>query len=429
MKQTYKDILTIALPAMAENILQMLMGMVDSYLVAGLGIVALSGVSVASNLLAIYQAIFIALAAALSSRLGQALGDKDTGQIGRVAREGITLTLMVSLALGLLAIFGGSFLLALLGTEEAVGQAASLYLALVGGSILFLGLMTSLGAILRSMGRPQLPMYISLLANLLNALFSAIAVYGFHAGVAGVAIGTILSRLIGCLLLWSQLDLPPFKWTWSVDRELIRLALPMTGERLMMRIGDVVVIGLIVGLGTAVVAGNAIGESLTQFNYMPALGIATATVILVAKHRKDLQAVRSIYTASLSLSLCLMGVMAGATYLLGPYLIDLYTQDGQAIAASRTVLLYALLGVPSTAGTLITTALWQGLGNARLPFYATSLGMWLVRIGGAYWLMSQFQLGLAAVCIGTISDNAFRFTFLYWQYRQNQEGPLFARKT
>ena len=56
---TYKKIMNIALPAMAENFLQMLMGMVDNYLVASLGLIAISGVSVAGNIITIYQAIFI----------------------------------------------------------------------------------------------------------------------------------------------------------------------------------------------------------------------------------------------------------------------------------------------------------------------------------------------------------------------------------
>ncbi|WP_269088165.1 MATE family efflux transporter, partial [Streptococcus suis] len=74
MNKHTKELLRIALPAMAENILQMLMGMVDSYLVASIGLVALSGVSLANNILAVYQAIFIALAAAISARLAQILG-------------------------------------------------------------------------------------------------------------------------------------------------------------------------------------------------------------------------------------------------------------------------------------------------------------------------------------------------------------------
>lgn len=424
MNKHTKELLRIALPAMAENILQMLMGMVDSYLVASLGLVALSGVSLANNILAVYQAIFIALAAAISARLAQMLGQGRTEKVGYLASESLKVTLFVSLVLGAVAILAGPFLLSGLGAEAAVAKAGGLYLILVGGGILFLGLMMSLSAILRTLGEPRFPMYISLLSNVLNALFSAFAVFVLHAGVAGVALGTVLSRLIGCLLLWAKLAIPFEKWTWSLDRELIRLALPTTGERLMMRAGDVVVVALITGLGTAVVAGNAIGETLTQFNYMPALGIATATIILTAKHRQDKAMVRHIFRTSFGLSLLFMFLVAGVTYFAGSFLIGLYTKDIQAVQASQTVLFYAMLGVPFTAGTLIMTALWQGLGNARLPFYATTIGMWLVRIGIAYLLVTFFKIGLSAIWIATILDNAFRAGVLFFQYRYSKQESI-----
>lgn len=402
---------------MGENVLQMLMGMVDSYLVAGLGMVALSGVSVANNILAIYQALFIALTAAISARLAQS-SNQGEQVVGTRMTESLKLTLLVSGILGLVAILAGPSLLALLGAEAAVVETGGLYLTLVGGAVVFLGLMTSLSAILRSLGRPALPMYVSLLSNLLNILLSAFAVFVLHAGVAGIAVGTVLSRLIGCLLLWSQLPVPLAEWTWSMDKDLVRLALPAAGERLMMRAGDVVVVSLIVSLGTAVLAGNAIGETLTQFNYMPAMGVATALVILTARYRKDKTQVARLLQAGLFLSVGCMVLVAGLAYLFGPQLTRLYTEDILVAEASQTVLFYSLLGVPVTAATLILTALWQGLGNAKLPFFATSLGMWLVRILGALILVKVFKLGLDAIWIATILDNAFRAGLLYICYKK-----------
>lgn len=417
MKKIYKEIISIALPAMGENVLQMLMGMVDSYLVAGLGMVALSGVSVANNILAIYQALFIALAAAISARLAQS-SNQGEQVVGTRMTESLKLTLLVSGILGLVAILAGPSLLALLGAEAAVVETGGLYFTLVGGAVVFLGLMTSLSAILRSLGRPALPMYVSLLSNLLNILLSAFAVFVLYAGVAGIAVGTVLSRLIGCLLLWSQLPVPLAEWTWSMDKDLVRLALPAAGERLMMRAGDVVVVSLIVSLGTAVLAGNAIGETLTQFNYMPAMGVATALVILTARYRKDKTQVARLLQAGLFLSVGCMVLVAGLAYLFGPQLTRLYTEDILVAEASQTVLFYSLLGVPVTVATLILTALWQGLGNAKLPFFATSLGMWLVRILGALILVKVFKLGLDAIWIATILDNAFRAGLLYICYKK-----------
>ncbi|WP_394405037.1 MATE family efflux transporter [Streptococcus sp. 20-1249] len=410
-----KKILDLALPAMAENFLQMFMGMVDGYLVASLGLATISGVSVANNILSIYQAIFIALGSAVSAMVAKKYGQGDVTQAQHQAAQSIFLTLLLSLVLGLLSVFGGQGMLRLLGTESNVAQMGGLYLALVGGGIVLLGLMTSLGSILRASGHAQLPMYISLLSNVVNVIFSALFVFVFHGGVAGVAIGTLLARALAVVILWSRLPFTLDKIGIGVDRELVNLALPAAGERLMMRAGDVVIVSLIVSLGTAVVAGNAIGETLTQFNYMPGMGIATATVILIAHARgqEKEEELGAIVRWSFLLSLGFMALVSAVIFLSGKWLTSFYTTDVMATEASLLVSLYSFLGTPATAGILVYTAFWQGCGNAKLPFYATSLGMWVIRIGLGYLLVHVCQLGLAGVWMATIADNLFRWMFLY----------------
>ncbi|VHH13196.1 Na+ driven multidrug efflux pump [Streptococcus pyogenes] len=72
-----RKIFSLALPSMIENILQMLMGMVDNYLVAQIGLVAVSGVSIANNIISIYQSLFIALGAAVSSLIARSIGENN----------------------------------------------------------------------------------------------------------------------------------------------------------------------------------------------------------------------------------------------------------------------------------------------------------------------------------------------------------------
>ncbi|MBM7643196.1 MATE family efflux transporter [Streptococcus loxodontisalivarius] len=417
-----KQILNLALPAMVENILQMLMGVVDSYLVAQVGLVAVSGVSVANNIITIYQAIFIALGASCASLIAKSLGQKDSQKTNRFIWDSILITVGLSLLLGLISLLAGKSILNLLGTEAAVTEASSLYLALVGGGILFLGLMTTFGSILRAQGKPRLSMNVSLIANLLNALLSACAVYIFHWGIAGVAGATVLSRLIGTLILWQamQLDRKTIQITKPFNRELFNLVLPAAGERLMMRAGDVVIIAIVVKFGTEVVAGNAIGETLTQFNYMPGMGVATATVILVAHSlgSQKKEEIRSLVAASYWISTGLMILVAGAVFLFGPQLTGLFTDNSRAVDASMVVILYSFMGNPVTSGTLIYTATWQGLGEAKMPFYATTFGMWVIRIFAGYFLGISLGLGLAGVWIATVLDNLFRFIFLYIRYQK-----------
>ena len=421
---TYKKILNIALPAMVENFLQMLMGMVDSYLVASLGLVAISGVSVAGNIVTIYQAIFIALGAAVTSLISKSLGEGDRDNLAYHTSEAIKLTMLVSMFLGLFSLVFGRQILAWLGTEPVVANAGGLYLALIGGTILLLGLMTTLGSLIRATSNPCMPMYISFLSNLLNVFFSSIAIFIFHMGIVGVALGTILARLVGVLILWKELSLPLAPWSWRLDWDLLRLSLPAAGERLMMRAGDVVIIAIIVKFGTDAVAGNAIGEVLTQFNYMPGFGVATATVMLVAHAvgQADFQTVRKLTKQTYWLSLGLMLAVALFIFSFGQPLTHLYTKDSGAVTASLSVILFSLLGVPMTAGTVIYTAVWQGLGNAKLPFYATTVGMWLIRIVAGYFLGVTLGLGLLGVWTATLLDNTFRWIFLQIIYQRKMRS-------
>ena len=406
-----KKILNIALPAMAENLLQMLMGIVDSYLVAQVGIVAISGVSVANNIITIYQAIFIALGASSASVIARSLGKGDVKATNRDIWDAIIITLALSIVLGLLSIFFGGAILNLLGTEQSVTQAGSLYLAIVGGGVIFLALMTTFGNILRAKGRPRISMVVSLLTNLLNALLSSLAIFVGHWGIIGVATATVFSRLVGTVILWTamKLDVKQFEVTKPFNKELLGIVLPAAGERLMMRAGDVVIVAIIVTFGTAVVGGNAIGENLIQFNYMPGMGVATATVILVANSlgRGDTAQMKRIIRESYWISTFLMVLVSGSILLFGQGLSSFFT----------VVILYSFLGNPVTSATLVFTAAWQGLGKAKIPFYATTIGMWLIRIFSGYFLGVSLRMGLAGVWIATVVDNIWRAIFLYVMYR------------
>nr|WP_040841885.1 MATE family efflux transporter [Streptococcus macacae] len=421
MKQI-KEILNIALPAMAENFLQMLMGIVDNYLVAQLGILAISGVSVANNIITVYQAIFIALGAAVTSVVSKSFGEKDASALKNHARQAISVTIILSLVLGLFSLICGNKILTLLGTETKVSAIGGLYLAIVGGGIVSLGLMTTLGSLLRAIGKVRFPMYVSLLSNFLNAVLSALAVFVLGWGVLGVASATVISRLLGTVILMKRLELKPhhFLPQFQIDKDLIQIAFPAALERLMMRAGDIVIIAIIVKFGTKIVAGNAIGEVLTQFNYMPGFGVATASVMLTAYYfgQGNPAEIKKSVQSTYYISVLLMGLVSCSAFLLGHPLGSLFTADKNVLAASQTVLLFSFLGTPVSAGTLIYTAAWQGLGKARLPFYATTIGMWLIRIVLGYFLAVHFHLSLAGVWLATLADNAFRHLFLYSLYKR-----------
>lgn len=426
MKMTYrKRILQIALPAMAENVLQMLMGVIDNYFVAHISLAAVSGVAIANNIITLYQALFIAMGSAISSLLARSIGQGDEGRELKYMADAIMLTLLLSIFIGLLnLVFGRPILVALGARSQVLGNGYS-YLLVVGGQMVALAMLTTLGAIVRVKGLAKIPMHVSLLTTILNALMSGLSIYVFDLGVLGVAWSTVLSRWIGIMILASFLPMGAIirKMKVRLNLEMLSLALPAAGERIMMRLGDLFILMIVVHLGTRIVAGNAIGESISQFNYMPGMAVATATLIPIAQFlgsQKD-DDIEPFVKEAFKLSTIIMVIFSLFIFLLSSMLIAYFTEDKIASNAARVVLFFSMISAPATSGTLVYTAVWQGLGNSKLPFYATTIGMWFVRILLGYFLAIQLRLGLEGVWLATAMDNSSRWFILKRQFDKREK--------
>lgn len=422
-KTIRKEIIHLALPTMLENILHMLMGVIDNFLVAQISMIAISGVAVANSILAIYQALFIALAAAVSSLVARSMGNQQKDQKENIIHQAISLAVILSVLVGIASLLFGRVMLAGLGASSSVVDLGYAYLAIVGGFYVTLGIMMVLGAVHRAQGDARTPMLVSLLSNLINVLLSSIFLYIFHMGIIGIAMSTVLARVIGIVIL---IKLLPIKWQFKKnlqkwDSALIGLMIPSTGERLMMRLGDVLITMIVVKLGTSALAGNAIGETLSQFNYMPGLAISTAVIIMTAKEVGNRQygKIEVIIKEAYLLTVVTMLLIACTNGIFSFVTLNGFTDSHSVQAAARIVLIYSIVCTPATAGTLIYTALWQGLGNAKLPFYATTVGMWLIRIGLGFALGIVMNLGLQGVWLATILDNLVRWFFLKYSYQKN----------
>lgn len=426
MKMTYrKRILQIALPAMAENVLQMLMGVIDNYFVAHISLAAVSGVAIANNIITLYQALFIAMGSAISSLLARSIGQGDEGRELKYMADAIMLTLLLSIFIGLLnLVFGRPILVALGARSQVLGNGYS-YLLVVGGQMVALAMLTTLGAIVRVKGLAKIPMHVSLLTTILNTLMSGLSIYVFDLGVLGVAWSTVLSRWIGIMILASFLPMGAIirKMKVRLNLEMLSLALPAAGERIMMRLGDLFILMIVVHLGTRIVAGNAIGESISQFNYMPGMAVATATLIPIAQFlgsQKD-DDIEPFVKEAFKLSTIIMVIFSLFIFLLSSTLIAYFTEDKIASNAARVVLFFSMISAPATSGTLVYTAVWQGLGNSKLPFYATTIGMWFVRILLGYFLAIQLRLGLEGVWLATAMDNSSRWFILKRQFDKREK--------
>ena len=424
-------VLSLAIPATIENILQTLVGFIDTLMISRIGLLAVTAVGVANTILNVYLAVFIALGVGSSALIAQYLGANKEKESQKVTNQSVVLATGVGLVFSLGSLFLGEPLLATMGASAEVLTYSKQFFYIVGGSSVFISLMTVLGSILRATGDTKTPMKVTAVVNIGNIILDYILIFGLGPipalGVVGTAIGTAISRLMGTILLLNRVQkssspidfLTIFKK--SNYQSLINLTIPATLERLVMRLGQVLYFGLIISIGAKTFAAHSIAGNIESFTYMPAYGLATAAATLVGNSigAKDLPKAKHYAYSSAKYGVIFMSFLGVILFFGSPLFATLFTDDTEAINQIVTALRIDSFAQPVLAISLITTGSLQGMGDTKSPLYSTAFGMWVIRVVGVIVLSKIFNLGIAGVWLSIAIDLSLRSLFLVYRFKNN----------
>lgn len=426
-------IIQLAIPATIENILQTLVGFIDALMVAKISLIAVTAVGVANTILNVYLAIFIALGIAGGALISQKIGAKKEQSASELANQTILITITLGIIFGLISICFGKLLLKMMGASNEILTEAIGFFYIVGGTSIFIALMTVFGSILRANEDTKTPMQISLIVNLINIAIDYLLIFGVGPipplGVIGTAIGTVISRIIGSYLLFCKVQQSKspiqFKILFAKTnyQPLIRLIIPATLERLVMRFGQVIYFGLIVSLSAKTFASHSIAGNIESFTYMPAYGLAAAASTLVGNQigaNKILEA-KQIANSAVKFGVITMSFLGIILFLGAPYFARLFTNDVEAIQQIVVALRIDAFIQPALAISLITTGALQGMGDTKTPLISTIIGMWGIRIIGVIILAIVFKMGIAGIWLAIGIDLYTRSVFLHWRLQTNMD--------
>lgn len=424
-------ILALAIPATIENILQTAVGFIDALMISKIGLVAVTAVGIANTILNVYLALFIALGVGTSALIAQKIGAKRESEAQIITNQSVLLTVVISLLLALVSVLFGSPLLRMMGASDRILQESLTFFVIVGGGALFMGLMTIFGSILRATGDTKSPMKVSVVVNIGNIVIDYILIFGLGPipalGVLGTAIGTVLSRVLGCWLLYRKVQLSKSPLDWSTlfvssnYRPLVNLSIPATLERLVMRLGQVLYFGLIVSISAKTFAAHSIAGNIESFTYMPAYGLATAATTLVGNAigaRDPQQAKRYGYSAA-KYGVIFMSLLGVILFFGAPLFASLFTKDQEALRQIVIALRIDAFAQPGLAISLITTGALQGMGDTKSPLYSTAFGMWGIRVVGVIVLSKYLGLGIAGIWLSIAIDLYLRSLFLVYKFNHN----------
>lgn len=428
---TNKYLFKLFLPLIIEQFLEFLVGLIDSIMVASVGESAVSGVSLVDFIMALLISIFASFATGGAVIIGQYLGSKQEDEARKASNQlvwfagilGIVVMLLVYLLKNIImyGLFGQI-------TEEVYGH-ANIYLLFVAASIPFLALYNAGAALFRTMGNSKLPMRIMLTMNILHAAGNALLVFRFHMGTAGVAIPTLLSRigaaLIVIYLACNQKNVLNLKKTLkhkfdgTMLKRILNISVPYGIENGMFYFGRLLILSLVSTFGTASIAANSVGGTITTFEALPGMAIGLGMTVVIsrcvgaadyeqAKHYTK-KIIGIIYIAQIFSSI--------AVLTLYPTIIGIYGLSAEATSMITKIVwshAIVMMLIWPLGNTLPIT--FRASGDAKFPMIISMTTMFLVRITLAYALVYLFNADMFITWVVVYCDWAVKAIIFIGRY-------------
>lgn len=429
------DLVRLIIPLIVDQFLQVAVGLSDSIMVARVGEAAVSGVSLVDTVMLLIINIFTALATGGAVIAGQYLGRKDPKTGCEATAQLFNFTFLFSIFIMILGYLGQNVILYhVFGKiEPEVMKDSRTYLLIVLSSIPMIAMYNAGAAIFRAMGNSNIAMKTSLLMNSINVFGNALLIFGFHRGVEGVAIPTVVSRGVACVVILILLNNQehelhilhpyPFKIKWNVLKKILYIGIPNGLENSMFQLGKIAVLSLVSGLGTASLAANAVGNNIANFAILPGMsfGFALLTVCAQCVGAGDFEQVK-YYTKHMMRVEYLCLIASNLIVILAlPFILSVYNLSDEAARYANDIILYhaaCVVTIWPLSFTLPNTL--RAAADVKITMVLSIISMWVFRFGFSYLLTMVFHMGIFGVWVAMTIDWLVRGIFFVCRYKSGR---------
>ena len=429
------DLVRLIIPLIVDQFLQVAVGLSDSIMVARVGEAAVSGVSLVDTVMLLIINIFTALATGGAVIAGQYLGRKDPKTGCEATAQLFNFTFLFSIFIMILGYLGQNVILYhVFGKiEPEVMKDTRTYLLIVLSSIPMIAMYNAGAAIFRAMGNSNIAMKTSLLMNSINVFGNALLIFGFHRGVEGVAIPTVVSRGVACVVILILLNNQkhelhilhpyPFRIKWNVLKKILYIGIPNGLENSMFQLGKIAVLSLVSGLGTASLAANAVGNNIANFAILPGMsfGFALLTVCAQCVGAGDFEQVK-YYTKHMMRVEYLCLIASNLIVILAlPFILSVYNLSDEAARYANDIILYhaaCVVTIWPLSFTLPNTL--RAAADVKITMVLSIISMWVFRFGFSYLLTMEFHMGIFGVWVAMTIDWLVRGIFFVCRYKSGR---------
>ncbi|MBQ5813847.1 MAG: MATE family efflux transporter [Clostridia bacterium] len=437
-KMLYKDIITIAWPALVELTLMQLTAMFDTIQVSQLGTWATSAVGLTTQPKFLLATAFTALNTGTMALVGRYRGSGEQEKAKRVIRQSFMLNTFFGLLFAIVGLIFAEPMIAFMGaSEEKVLIEGVKYFQIQMFGMFTVSMTSCITSTLRGCGDSKTAMIYNMVSNVINVTLNYILING-HFGfprleVVGASLATVIGQAVALVMAliairkknqYARLEFP--KGSFKLDKDVVsnitRIGLPAMVEQLAMRFGVIVFTKTIAGLGTDAYATHTICMSIQSMTFMNGQAFATSATSLVSqslgKGRADMAMHYSKRTQRIGMMTAAM--IALFVFTCNKPLISLYNSDPIIIATGSALLSMVALIQPFQASQFIFAGALRGAGDTKFTAMVTMLTVMLLRPGLAIFFINQFDLGLNGAWYALVVDQLVRTLLVFYRYHSGK---------
>lgn len=446
LKLIRKDVVSLSVPILMEQIFVMALGMINTMMAGHIGKEAVSAIGMVDSINMIFIAFFSSLAVGGTVVVAQYVGQKNSKLANEAVKQTLYSGLLISIVITIIMwIFREQVIAMLFGAAEGeVISNAYTYIEITLLTYPIIALSLIANGVLRGSGDTKTPMKVSMFMNIINVILGYILIYGISfnnlhidlyipsMGVKGAALGIAAARTIGAVLVLTVLlrgtriikltKVHKFKFNVELLRPIFGVGIPASVESLMFNGGKLITQVFIVSMGTVAIASNAITGSIANMLNVPGMALSIAATALVGQYmgkgdNEEAEKCLAYLTKASTICLIILGALSIPS---AKFLASLYTDNQDIIKLSARLLIINALCIPLWSISFVLPAGLKGAGDAKYTMVTSIIGMWLFRITMGYILGIPLKMGLIGVWLGMYIDWLIRGTLYYLRFRNGK---------
>lgn len=436
---TNLDLRKLIIPLFLEQLLVMLVGIADMFVVSFVGEEAVSGVSLVNAFNTIFVYLFTALASGGAVIISQYIGKKKMESAAESASQLLTSSVLFSVAIAVIILVVKEPLMQLMfgNVSSDVMEACITYLQISAYSYPALAVYNAGTALYRSFGKTSTTMYISIAANIINVVGNLIGVFLLHAGVAGVAWPSLISRVFSAMVItmlcFSQKNPVQYVKRWifcmngDLQRRILKIAIPNGVESGIFQLVKVALSSIVALFGTYQIAANGIAQSVWSMAALVSvtMGPVFITVIGQCMGAGAVSEAEFYFKKLIKITLVFAIVWNGLIFAITPIMMHFYSLEAET--KQLVIQLVLIHNIFSAIAFPFADPLGKGLratgdvGFTTVVSLFTTIG---VRLVFSVMFGIVLNLGVIGIAYAMCLDWVLRGIIFWWRFKRNKWKQL-----